>query len=404
MPRVRLTTSLLFVAACSLLGAACASATSSRSSTAQTVAGPGLRVLASGLNQPKKITITSSGNLIVALSGTGAAAKSCTDGIQTSCLSASGGIDEITPKGKVKKLLTGLPSLSSGGSDAEATGPSEALDVNGRLDVLFQDENLDQTTGLNHLYAKGADILGDLLRYSASLKSYSIEAAFAPFEAQHDPNSAGSDVQYGLEEKIDSDPYSIVPYDGGFAVADAGANDLLFVSSTGHISVLATFPTITEYAAAGTYGSKSAAGYYQAQSVPDSVAVGPDGALYVGELGGLPFEVGKSSVYRVVPGQKPTVYATGFTAIGDIAWRDGKLLVLEIDHKGLEDPGISKGKPASGELVQVNPGAAATLLASTGLVFPTGLAVTHSGTVYISDYGTYDASRTFHGGEILRLL
>ncbi len=73
--------------------------------------------------------------------------------------------------------------------------------------------------------------------------------------------------------------------------------------------------------------------------MPDSVTVGPDGALYVGELGGVPFNTGVSSVYRVVPDHAPTVYATGFTALGDIAFDStGHLLVLEIDQAGSTIP------------------------------------------------------------------
>jgi hypothetical protein len=40
-----------------------------------------------------------------------------------------------------------------------------------------------------------------------------------------------------------------------------------------------------------------------AKTVPNSVAQGPDGAYYVGELTGVPFEAGAARVYRVVPGR-----------------------------------------------------------------------------------------------------
>lgn len=49
------------------------------------------------------------------------------------------------------------------------------------------------------------------------------------------------------------------------------------------------------------------------ESVPTSVAYGPDGALYVSELTGFPFPAGASTIWRVVPGKAPTVYATGLT-------------------------------------------------------------------------------------------
>ena len=56
------------------------------------------------------------------------------------------------------------------------------------------------------------------------------------------------------------------------------------------------------------------------QSVPTSVVVGPDGAYYVGQLTGGPFPIGGASVFRVVPGEDPTIYATGFTNIIDLGF------------------------------------------------------------------------------------
>ena len=73
-------------------------------------------------------------------------------------------------------------------------------------------------------------------------------------------------------------------------------------------------------------------------------------------------------------------------------------LVLEIDRKGLEDPGLATGKPANGELIQVDADGSKTVLAERGLDFPTGLAVAVDGTVYISNDGTSDK------GEIVKVL
>ena len=78
------------------------------------------------------------------------------------------------------------------------------------------------------------------------------------------------------------------------------------------------------------------------------MAVGPDGAYYVGQLTGFPFPPGGASVFRIVPGEEPTgdtalwqgrLYASGFTNIIDVAFGpDGTLYVLEIAHDGLRAP------------------------------------------------------------------
>jgi hypothetical protein len=375
------------------IGAAALPATSLASSAAVTV-------LAEHLNQPKKITITPGGDLLVALSGDARHGKICTDGTQKSCVDDSGAIDLITPSGTVTTLLKDLPSVSSGGSAPEATGPVEALDADGVVQVLFQDTAMSTKTGAT-LLGSAADRLGDLVAYSSSAISGSVEAAFGPFEADHNPDhGVGTDVSYGQEQAIDSDPYSVVAYRGGYAVADAGGNDVLWVSPEDEISMLAVLPTISVRAAAGVYGSKQKHPIEaKAQAVPDALAVGPDGDLYVGELGGTPDDLGTSSVYRISANDSLDRYATGFSAIGDIAFdSQGRLMVLEIDKDGLYNAFSSH--PASGAIIRVAADGLKTTVASTGLNFATGLAVASDGTVYVANDGTTSAEQG-HGGEIV---
>lgn len=385
----------LVAAALLLLVAALAASASAHTSVS---------VLASGLDQPKKITRTGDGDLIVALSGDGDAPASCTNGEETSCAGTSGAVDEVGPTGAVTTLRSGLSSVSSGGDDGQATGPAEAREVGTRLEVLFQDSTIGQTTGAEIFGAVGS-LLGDLVGYASPAGAATVQASFGSFEARADPDhGAGTDVLYGEDAAIASDPYSFVPYHGGYAVADAGANDVLFVSHSGAINVLAVLPTISEPAAAGTFGaSQTTTITAQAQAVPVAVAVGPDGALYVGELGGKPFEPGTSVVYRIVPGHRPTVYARGFTAIEDIAFdAEGRLLVLEIDAKGLDDPGFDTGSPASGAIIRVSGSGHRTTLLDSGLSYPTGLAVGRGGVLYVTNDGVSSAG-TGTSGEILEV-
>jgi sugar lactone lactonase YvrE len=72
-------------------------------------------------------------------------------------------------------------------------------------------------------------------------------------------------------------------------------------------------------------------------AVPTSVALGPDGDYYVGQLTGFPFPIGGANIYRVpAEGGTPEIVATGFTHIVDLAFGpDGSLYVLEIATNGL---------------------------------------------------------------------
>ena len=146
-----------------------------------------------------------------------------------------------------------------------------------------------------------------------------------------------------------------------------------------------------------------------AQPVPTSLAVGPDGALYIGELGGAPNNKGVASIYRYSNGQL-SEYQTGFTMIGDIAFdQAGRLLVLEMDQAGFadNDPG---GLPTPGALIRVNADGTRTVLASTGLEYPAGMAVASDGSVYATNWSVLQGSGDPNlppgvnfGGEVVRI-
>jgi hypothetical protein len=80
------------------------------------------------------------------------------------------------------------------------------------------------------------------------------------------------------------------------------------------------------------------------ESVPTNVAVGPDGNYYLAELTGFPFPVGEANIYQITPNGDVTIFASGFTTLGDLTFdADGNLWALEILAGGLlgadpEDP------------------------------------------------------------------
>ena len=99
--------------------------------------------------------------------------------------------------------------------------------------------------------------------------------------------------------------------------------------------------------------------------MPTTVTRGPDGAYYVGELSGFPFDVGAANIYRVAGGQA-TVYCSGFTSIISMTWGpDDHLYVLQFaTGPGLSGPGI---------LYRIDAGCTKTPVV-TGLFTPGGLA------------------------------
>jgi hypothetical protein len=126
-------------------------------------------------------------------------------------------------------------------------------------------------------------------------------ADFPRFEEANNPDQ-GAGVPPGEPGAIDSNPNGLLVREGAQLVADAGGNDLLKVDHKVRISVVAVFPTQVVPAPPGIPGLPPE---LEAQAVPTSVAKGPDGADYVGQLTGFPFPPGGASVFRVVPGQGP---------------------------------------------------------------------------------------------------
>lgn len=155
------------------------------------------------------------------------------------------------------------------------------------------------------------------------------------FEAANDPDGAG----------VDSNPFDVASLGGQAAlVVDAGGNVLLRANNQGQVEVIATFPDEL----VSTDNVKSLIGcpnpaplcglppMIPAQAVPTSIAVGPDGYYYVGELKGFPAPVGVSNVWKVAPdgSSMEKVFDGGFTSIIDLAFGpDGMLYVAELDEQ-----------------------------------------------------------------------
>ena len=126
------------------------------------------------------------------------------------------------------------------------------------------------------------------------------------------------------------------------------------------------------------------------EPVPTGLAVGPDGATYVGQLTGFPFPPGGANVYRVVPGQiTPTIFMTGFTNIVGLAFdADQNMYVLEMFANGL-----LSGDPM-GAVYRVAPDGSRELMASTGLTTPLGITVGPDHALYVTNMATVAGAGT----------
>ena len=189
--------------------------------------------------------------------------------------------------------------------------------------------------------------------------------------------------------EVDSNPFDVQSLGGNAAlVVDAGGNDLLRVDNRGEVDVLAVFPTRladcpAPFCPPGTQ--------LPTQSVPTSVAVGPDGWYYVGELRGFPGPIGESSVWKVSPDATGDlcpnphcveVFDGGFTSIIDLAFGpDGRLYVAELDEASWTAVEIFMA-PTGGTINSCDVSATSCTEVATGIVELTAITFGKDGSLW----------------------
>lgn len=336
----------------------------------------GWTMVAGGLHSPRGLAVTSDGTIYVAESGSGGTENCITHPeLGNLCFGTTSGISKISG-GTASRIVDGL--ISAIDDSHEAIGASNvAVAADGTVWYTIGGPAAGAVD--TRAMITGGEGVGQLYKVGADGTSVSV-ADLAAFESTNNP-----DAQQPGNALPDSNPNGLaLMSDGGALVADAGGNDLLSVDSSGTISVAAVFPVVFQPAPADPTASadpNASPSMIPMDPVPTSVAIGPDGAYYVGELTGFPFPKGGASVWKVVPGQDPVVYADGFTNIMGVSFApDGSLYVVELAHDGLL---AAQGLPMGG-LWKVPAGGGTPELITDALPAPGGVNVAADGTVYVT--------------------
>lgn len=320
-------------------------------------AGPSVSVVADGLNNPRGIAVAANGRIYVAEGGTGEA--------------GSGRISVIN-RNAVSTFVAGLPSGTS--PEGEVSGPTNvALQSNGNAVVTIGAGSQTADARFNTLQRlSGSRTLADIQAYVNA----------HPDATDHDnpPNPT------------DSNPYGVEWLDGSHTlVTDAANNTLLLVGPRHDIQAIAKFPNEV-ISTAGIPGFPGPA-MVPAEAVPTTVAIGPDGYWYVGELKGFPFTLGTSRIWRVAPWARGvdcdasvataacSLWMGGFTSITGLDFAgDGSLYVVEIAKNGVPTIG-----PGTGGLFHVANGVKTELIPGQ-LSAPDDVAIGRDGTVYVTNW------------------
>jgi DNA-binding beta-propeller fold protein YncE len=281
--------------------------------------------------------------------------------------------------GKQERIANGLPSLA-GPTGGNAIGPHHVAHFG--PGVTYLTVGLGADPAVRDQFELEGVGFGHLVQLMPDGKARSLQD-IAGYEANVNPDGGVPD----------SNPYGLLAGPTGWVVADAGGNSLVSMALGSGPTTLAVFPTRQIEPPLPNLPNP-----LTMQAVPTSVGVGPDGALYVGELTGFPFPAGEARVYRVIPGEDPSVFADGFTNVIDIAFApDGSLYVLEMARDGLLTA-MTDGTEPAGRLVHIANDGTRTTLASDELSAPGGLAIGPDGALYVTNHSTSAGD-----GEVLRI-
>ena len=345
-----------------------------------------MEVVADGLDNPRHLTVDKHGVVYVAEAGVGGSdvcqAPVPEDPDFEICLGATGAITRVAG-GTQERVVEGLPSLSDNPDGFATIGPHDVTTHGlGRFQVSI---GLFAPAQLREGFGEAGALLSQVVRVT-NAGNVVPQADLAAFEIAENPDPADND----------SNAYGLLDQPGPRAVVDASGNTLLRYGPLGRVSLLATFPPQLVPNPFDPAGPD-----FPMQSVPTAVVQGRDGAYYVSELTGFPFTKGLARIWRVVPGQEPEVYATGFTNLIDLDIdRHGNLYALELVREGLLSVGEELPPPPellTGRLVKITPDGDQIELASEGLVAPGGVAVGRDG-IYVTNYSVFPEQ-----GQVVRL-
>jgi hypothetical protein len=313
----------------------------------------GVELVARGLDNPRGLDVSRTGAVFVAEAGKAGPCKDA--GGEKVCFGFNGSITQIM-NGKKTKVASGFISLGEKDGSFTVGVDDVAVEPSGKVWAIVTDAPVPAKVAAEIAGKKGAGQLGRAFRMGGGTRT--AVAWVGSYERMHNPDG----------REMNPNPYSIALAGDRTLVTDAGGNTLLSISKSGKVSLVALIPQITP-------GKKGA------EAVPTAVAVGPDGAYYVGELGGEGTPKRGSRVWRIEPGKKPVVFARGFSNIVGIDFDSGgNLYVAQL----VNDMAKAEKGDLTGALLKVSPQGERTELAKGKLKALGGVAVGPDDSVYAS--------------------
>ncbi len=335
---------------------------------------PSVSVVASGLDNPRGIAIGDEGRIFVAQAGRGGPGGYGTTGRIS-----------VIDHGRIHTFAAGLPSAKA--PEGDITGPVNVAFTHDTTLAIVGGGPQTLNPAFDSVVRAGAGTV------MANIQAY-VNAHPDTTDLDQPPNPTESNA-YGAaslgEDRV--------------LVTDAANNTLLLIGPGGRIQTVAKFPNEVISTA---HLPIALPPWLPAEAVPTSVAIGPDGYWYVGELKGFPFTPGESRIWRIAPWARNAVcnqarpsggcslWMDGFTSITGLSFGpDGALYVVEIVKRGVF--GLFTGADTVGALYRVWDGHRTELIPGR-LTAPGDVAVARNGTIYVTN-----RSVSVGGGEVLAI-
>lgn len=326
-------------------------------------------IVADGLDNVRGLSFSPEGSLYVTEAGVGGSqlcSVSFTFPGQQACIGSSGAVTRIKD-GKQERVLTNLPSYALSPTGSQAIGAND-IEFNAAGNPYLL---IGLSAGVNYDNTPfNSPNFGELYKVDFNTGAVTSIADISSYEFAKDPTVLLPN------DAVGSNPYSFTIEGDTAYIANANRNEVLSVKLDGsNLKTLVEFPNQTI-----TTPTQEEITY---QAVPTGVAIGPDQALYVSQLTGVPIPEGGANIFRVGSDGKATVYADGFTQLTDLDFdTEGNLYALQFANQAFFQGNFD------GSLIQIaKDGTRRTLLSGNGLESATALTIGPDGAVYVSSKG-----------------
>ena len=313
-------------------------------------------VIASGFSGPRNITFDDSGNLYVVESGTGGPAEVPGNFGSPVNAGGTGQVSVVSADGETSVWLAGLISIDNG--------------FRGVMDVAIDGDSvwvaLGEGTTATPFSSAVVELDRETLRVQRYIDIWSVENAENP----------DGDI-------VLSNPADIaITDDGALYIADAGCNCIFTWTEADGVSVFAAWDIA------------------EGSTVPTSVALSPEGDVYIGVFSGFPFPTGGARIEKRSADGELLETIEGLTMITDLlVTDDGTLYAVEMAGEFGDNGYVAD----SGRIVSVSMDGITPV--AEGLNLPYGLAITPDGdfAVAVNAFAFGPEGPVAGAGEVIRV-